>query len=78
VNREVSFSFDTEEQKLEFTVYAAAHGLSLSAFAKWACYAAKTRSKKGAHHPPKNAGALVRPAPGGKKLAGQGGPNDPI
>jgi hypothetical protein len=31
---EVSFSFDNPDQKQEFKVYAMAHGMTLSAFAK--------------------------------------------
>ena len=56
MSREVRFSFDTEEQKAEFEAYAKARGLSLSAFAKHACFVVKDKYKLGAHHPVVRAG----------------------
>src|SRR5271157_2956983 len=50
VSRDVRFSFDTEQEKMEFSEYAAAHGMSLSAFAKWAVFAQRNRNRTGSHH----------------------------
>ena len=50
VSREVRFSFDTEQEKVEFSEYAAAHGMTLSAFAKWAVFAQRNRNRTGSHH----------------------------
>jgi hypothetical protein len=64
MSKSVLFSFDTEAQKREFEEYAAAHGMNLSAFAKWACYTVRNKNRKGSHHPNEKRGALVRPTPG--------------
>jgi hypothetical protein len=56
VSREVRFSFDTEAQKQGFEEYAKARGLSLSAFAKHACFVVRDKYKLGSHHPAKGRG----------------------
>lgn len=65
MSRDIRFSFDSEEQKAEFAAYASDRGMSLSAFAKWATFTIRNKNRKGAHHPAKARGALLRPAPGG-------------
>ncbi len=68
MSREVTFSFDTEADKAEFTAYAKARGMSLSAFAKWACFAMRTKNRLGSHHPTKGVGRGSAPLPGTHKI----------
>lgn len=63
MSRTVQITFDTEEQKREFSDYAAARGLSLSQFVKYACFVAKDKYRLGAHHPVKKAGRINAPLP---------------
>ena len=42
MSRDTRFSWDSLEQKADFTAYAKARGMTLSAFAKWACFAMRT------------------------------------
>lgn len=51
MSRETRISFDTDEQKADFTAYAKARGLSLSAFVKFAAFSVKGKYSFGAHHP---------------------------
>ena len=62
MSRETRFSFDSEEQKAEFEAYAKAHGMTLSGFAKWACFTVRNKNKRGAHHPIR-AGRITAPLP---------------
>ena len=59
MTKTVRFSFDSEAQKEEFRAYAANRGMTLSQFAKWACFTVRNKNRKGAPHRP---GALLRPA----------------
>jgi len=61
VSREVRFSFDTEEEKALFAAYASGRGMSLSAMAKTALYAYRTRNRTGSHHPTKGKGRTSAP-----------------
>ena len=60
MSKTVSFSFDTEEQRTEFDAYARSKGLSLSAFAKWACFTVRSKNRAGVHVPGAKRGAVVR------------------
>jgi len=61
MSRETRFSWDSEEQKAEFEAYAKARGLTLSAFAKWACFQAKSRNRTGSHHGSNGSGRTTAP-----------------
>ena len=61
MSRDTRFSWDSLEQKADFTAYAKARGMSLSAFAKWACFAMRTKNRTGSHHGANGQGAGVRP-----------------
>jgi len=61
MSREVRFSFDTDEQKAEFEAYSKARGLSLSAFAKHACFVVRDKYRLGSHHPVKRTGRSGAP-----------------
>lgn len=50
MSREVRFSFDTASEKADFEIYARAKGLTLSALAKHATYAYRSKNSIGAHH----------------------------
>ena len=51
MSRDTRFSWDSLEQKADFTAYAKARGLTLSAFCKSAAFAVKEKYSFGAHHP---------------------------
>lgn len=76
VTRDVRFSFDTLEQKAEFEAYARAHGMSLSAYAKWACFAQRNRNRSGSHHQPRKAGRATAPHPTGQSTIEDNGRQD--
>ena len=61
MSRDVRFSFDSEAQKQEYMDYAEARGLTLSAFAKHACFTVKDRYRFGSHHPAKGRGRRAAP-----------------
>jgi hypothetical protein len=51
MTRDTRFSWDSEDQKAEFTAYAKARGLTLSQFCKFAAFSVKEKYSFGAHHP---------------------------
>ena len=61
MSREVRFSFDTEAERAEFYIYAKAHGMTLSAFAKWAVFAMRSRNRTGSHHKGNGTGRTSAP-----------------